>query len=106
MKGRRMYAISMRVLPLLAISLVLVACTPEKFGAWLRTQSGSVKEFTQEAKDAAALAKMKADQAASMANEAANRAREVQEGIGKIVEGQKLVREGLRIGTGSMASSR
>ena len=93
----------MRTLLLAAVLLTLTACTPEKLGAWLRTQSGSIQEASQQAKDAVTLTKMQLEAAKERADELSSRAKQVQQGVTKIVEGQELVKQGLE-GGGSSSS--
>lgn len=88
-----------------AVFLLLTACTPEKFGAWLRTQSGTIATAERQAKDAATLAKMKLDEAKREADAVASRAAVVEEGIAKLREGQDLLKKGLT-GSGTSVSSR
>ncbi|MDD4318706.1 MAG: hypothetical protein PHW10_00035 [Candidatus Peribacteraceae bacterium] len=94
----------MRPLLLLAAVLTLTACTPEKLGAWVRTQSGTIKDVSTQAQDAVELGKLTVEQMRQQAAEAASRAAQVKEGIEKIREGEQLVREGLQTGTGAGTS--
>lgn len=96
----------MRLLVLATILLTLTACTPEKFGAWVRTQSGTIVGASQQAKDALTLTKMQLEAAKKQADEISSRAKQVQQGVTKIVEGQELVKQGLEGGGQSSSSSK
>lgn len=95
----------MRLASLFLATLLLTACTPEKLGAWLRTQSGTIATAEQQAKDAATLAKMKLDEAKRMADEAASRAAALKQGLGKVQEGNELIQGALTGAKNSSSSS-
>ncbi|MFA6523453.1 MAG: hypothetical protein WCS85_03750 [Candidatus Peribacteraceae bacterium] len=87
------------------VFLLLTACTPEKLGAWLRTQSGTIATAERQAKDAATLAKMKLDETKRTADAVASRAAALKAGVDKLQEGNDLIQGALTEAKKSSSSS-